>query len=371
MAQLAWSELAQAPTSAAEFGDALNQLQRGSAQQRDALQQTFDQFQKQLDEQAAIYRDKLANLHDSHASFDLNIAWQKDRRQRQREFEDQIAAQLGLEQAPSWTEVTRSWRRARVLHEMEPARITGSSADLIAILKKLDLNEQEQTALEGLRNDYAEQIDEGLRAWEQRYDDLLMEMFACTRLAGQGDQRAADQWQAKCKERASLVKRIADVNESSTPLFAAKLNEKHRTQFMELEGAIEFPQLHQSGPVDAAAAYLIDCKEINAQRRELIAAMYQSYTLQRDQLRAGAIRKQHEWIKPAAVKKRADERARLEADGLNPRLAREAALAGSPVIPYLKGLFELERNTCAQMLGALSAEEVQALPVGIKLDLEW
>lgn len=343
----------------------------------------FDRFVETLDDDRSaiverLFDDYAAHLTSTWIEYEQRAesfrgdaagrhALDQERRRfaeaRLAQFIDDVRAVLADREdaLTGWNELAASQRRQRFLIMIYPAGGSFANVELSRVLEYLTLSDEEQEALEPALDAYHAKMDAIVEAYAATYIDQLDEAFHLHQAIERGEPRAIQRRRELGQEYTNRINAIAELNIETIPRISAALSDMNRQRWTMSVGEQTQPPLYRSSPTDHLVEFLRENESIlpEADRREM-ELIYATYETERQRLRQLVTSESLRYAKSQKHEQLIKE---------DP--SRQRAMRESPVPPYLRQLFELEKRTSAQLRALIGEARAKTLPLHIRWFLYW
>lgn len=388
LAQDPFGELLSPHLSSERFAQCLDELKLDDEAPRRTVMLLYGDLLVEHDVQAAETRRKLDEASAARRAYekanDGRSAWLSEgkdfgnsrfqfefrvwKRNRQLQFESDVAAILNDTQQTTWSVITTDLRRERVLPQL---RFRRHLPDLADAMDDLELDAGTLEEVDAPHRAYIDELDPVLRQWEEVGLDLGHQMQSS------GVSRSTPPEEAKRRrarhqqlwEQITQIRTAAwDVTETHIDEMLLALPEDRQRDFLDHTRAVIYPDIYQPSTADVLVERLRRAT-VDPERLAAIEAIYGEYLAARQANRDRFVEAIHRWEHPsdAELRRRIAEQQRLHDEGEDPWLIRRDNPARQP----LHQRRDLARTTCLRIRALFADDEIADLPIGARMALQW
>ncbi len=298
----------------------------------------------------------------------LQHAYHVWKRDRQLQFQSDVAAILSDAQRTTWDRITSDLRRERVLIELEEQR---AIPDLAAVLDELDLDGPVHAQVETARSAYIDDLDPLTRRWEETSLDVYYQMrlsrVSPTSMPEDAEFRRVS-FQELWEQINEMIIAAWAITEPHIDEILAALPAEHQRAFLDHTRAVIYPDIYRPSTADMLVERLRHAT-VDAERLAAIEGIYAEYAIARQANRDRMVDALYRWEHPsdAELRRRSAEQQRLHDEGEDRWLIRR----DNPVRQPLHQRRDLARVTCLHIRALFADDEIADLPIGARMALQW
>jgi len=207
-------------------------------------------------------------------------------------------------------------------------------------------------------------------AWEERYADewnanVVARIEEGTALADEKRARLRANFEAGFHR----LKSIEATNERFFNLFRERLPEPWRSEFTTLVNSARFPDVYRKCPVEIAIGLFREVPDLPPEQLNAVETIWSEYEIQRDALRQRIVTAHERWETAEWNQYVRDLYINRLIDPYGDHPLVEDA--GHPAAPLFEQAIALARSSTERLRALYSDDEFAALPLSIRLALEW
>lgn len=297
------------------------------------------------------------------------------------EFLDTVQSVLAGDTRAAWIDRRRDLHRRHVFRDMQASGYYAgarSLCDLVQVVEALQLSDARLKSAALTLDEYRAEMSDVVIDIRERSLTWQEEIAAAGIPPGlRGSQAAArlPKYLDLIEQSFRMTEELAQVNDSFIPRIAAALEEDDRARFLESIDRIQYPSVFRVCPVETAATQLGESALLDAAQQAELQRVWEDYQLRRAQLRQRIVQAQRQFETPQRLleveRKQKEQIARWALTDQEERLSYEPLLTDHPAQPLFVQSRELAESASRELRALFSDPEFAALPLSIRLALEW
>ncbi|MBL1216734.1 MAG: hypothetical protein D8M59_04485 [Planctomycetes bacterium] len=224
---------------------------------------------------------------------DIEEQWASEAAELEESFFSDVKALLSEEQAESWPKYERDRRRRTLLHR-SPGRYSGETVDLIRILTSLELEDEALEPVNGLVDQYAEELDRKL----QEREDLAAKLRGSTATVGAAPgPGGGDNPSERLRQRDDLDRKrrdLRDLNHRYMDLMAGALSPEDGKRFRRLFLEQCYVSIYRTTQADMYIEQVAKVEDLSEEQSQQIADISQRYTARLNDIRRQMVELQNQ-----------------------------------------------------------------------------